>query len=134
MRTASTLEEGSSSSTDSYVTAPLSQTDNPTPEDQTDGPAEVNQVVEKMDSYRKMVKEILDWLRIVFVVGVAAVLILGVIYNFFASNEKDIPEEVFSKLYKFMIAQGAGALPVPDSGITRKISEWPIQNLSSINN
>ena len=93
--------------------------------DQPDGPVEVKEVVERFHSYQKIIKESLEWIRLIVVCGVAGCLILGVIYNFFASAEKDIPDEVFSKMYKFMQVE-AGDSPNIPSLIDGKIqAQWP---------
>ena len=79
--------------------------------DQPDGPIEVEKVVERFHYYQKIIKESMEWIRLIIVCGVAGCLILGVIHNFFASAEKDIPDEVFSKMYKFMQVE-AGDAPI----------------------
>ena len=58
--------------------------------------------MEKIKLYKKIIKECLEWVRLIVVSTIAGLIIVGLIYNFFASTEKDIPEEVFQKLYKFM--------------------------------
>lgn len=44
------------------------------------------------------IKSTLETIRTFLVVFVITLLIFGFIYNFFASKEKDIPEEIFQKL------------------------------------
>ena len=48
-------------------------------------------------------KEILPTLLIVLI-------LLGILYNFFAKDDKDIPEEAFQKLYKLLTSAG-GVMP-----------------------
>ena len=42
---------------------------------------------------------------------VIVLILLGLVYNLFARDEKDIPDEVFQKLYKLLTASG-GTMPV----------------------
>ena len=79
--------------------------------------------MEKIKLYKKIIKECLEWVRLIVVSTIAGLIIVGLIYNFFASTEKDIPEEVFQKLYKFMQVQGAENLPAFPFEIPK--SEWP---------
>ena len=65
-------------------------------------------------------KHIMEWLRIVIVCGVALGIVCILIYNFFASAEKDIPDEVMNKLYKFMEVQAAG----PAIGAITQTESW----------
>jgi len=93
--------------------------------DQPDGPKEIQEVVGRFHAYQKMLKEALEWIRIVIVCGIAACLILGVIYNFFASAEKDIPDEVFSKMYKFMQAEAAESPNIQPLSAGTFNTGWP---------
>lgn len=56
------------------------------------------------------IKEGLDWIRIIVLSIIAIALVLGLIYNFFAPQEKDLPPQFFSKLYKLIEEQGDGTL------------------------
>ena len=58
--------------------------------------------MEKVKLYKNVIKECLEWVRLIVLSTIAGLIIVGLIYNVFASTEKDIPEEVFQKLYKFM--------------------------------
>jgi hypothetical protein len=46
-------------------------------------------------------------------VAVIILILLGILYNFFARDEKDIPDDVFQKLYKVLGASGGN---VPSIG------------------
>ena len=85
--------------------------------------------LEKIKLYKKVIKECLEWVRLIVVSTIAGLIIVGLIYNFFASTEKDIPEEVFQKLYKFMQVQGAENLPSFPLEIPK--AEWPMTNETS---
>ena len=93
--------------------------------DKPDGPVEVKEVVERFHSYQKIIKESLEWIRLIIVCGVAGCLILGVIYNFFASAEKDIPDEVFSKMYKFMQVEAGESPNIPSLNDGKTQAPWP---------
>ena len=94
------------------------------PLDQPDGPIEVEKVVERFHYYQKIIKESMEWIRLIIVCGVAGCLILGVIYNFFASAEKDIPDEVFSKMYKFMQAEAGDSPNIPSLIDGKTQAQW----------
>ena len=85
--------------------------------------------MEKINLYKNVIKECLEWVRLIVVSTIAGLIIVGLIYNFFASTEKDIPEEVFQKLYKFMQVQGAEHLPTFPIEIPQ--SEWLMTNETS---
>ncbi len=102
--------------------------------DQPDGPVEVKEVVERFHSYQKIIKESLEWIRLIVVCGVAGCLILGVIYNLFASAEKDIPDEVFSKMYKFMQAEAGDSPNIPSIIDGKTKSSWPLPSRNWTNN
>ena len=55
----------------------------------------------------KNIIKIKEYLAVVVIV----LILLGLIYNLLARDEKDIPEEVFQKLYKLLTASG-GSMPV----------------------
>ena len=50
--------------------------------------------LKRFQDIQATMKHIMEWLRIVIVCGVALGIVCIVIYNFFASAEKDIPDEV----------------------------------------
>ena len=77
---------------------------------------------DKLKSFKKTIKECLEWVRLAVLTFAAGAIIIGVVYNFFATSEKDIPEAVFQKLYKFMEVQAAAQ--VTSSPIETKIQEW----------
>ncbi len=85
--------------------------------------------IEKINLYKKTIKECLEWVRLIVVSTIAGLIVVGLIYNFFASTEKDIPEEVFQKLYKFMQVQGAEHIPSFPLEIPK--AEWPMTNETS---
>ena len=62
--------------------------------------------LDKLKSFKKSIKEVLDWARLVVVCFAAGAIMIGVVYNFFANTEKDIPDVVFQKLYKFIGSSG----------------------------
>ena len=78
--------------------------------------------LDKLKSIKKTIKEVLDWARLVVVCFAAGAIMIGVIYNFFVNTEKDIPDVVFQKLYKFMEVQAAAH--VTSSPIENHIEEW----------
>ena len=78
--------------------------------------------LDKLKSFKKTIKECLDWVRLVVVCFAAGAIMIGVIYNFFANTEKDIPDAVFQKLYKFMEVQAAAQ--VTSTPIENHIEEW----------
>ena len=47
--------------------------------DQPDGTIEVEKVVERFEYYQKIIKESMEWIRLIIVCGVAGFLILGFI-------------------------------------------------------
>ena len=51
-----------------------------------------------------------ETIRTVLISIVLIFLFLGFIYNLFASSEKDIPEDVFRRLFKFIEAQSSAPL------------------------
>ena len=56
-----------------------------------------------------------QWLRRIIVLIVLFFLIGGLLYNLFASTEKDIPESVFRKLYSILESQtNPLILPISD--------------------
>lgn len=67
-----------------------------------------------------------DWVRIGIFSSVLLILLIGLIYNLFATSEKDIPDEVFDKLYKVLQSQS--------NYIFAPISESPTHNTESVNN
>ncbi len=85
--------------------------------------------LEKVKLYKNVIKECLEWVRLIVVSTIAGLIIVGLIYNFFASTEKDIPEEVFQKLCKFMQFQGAEHYPTFPIEIPN--SEWLMTNETS---
>ena len=78
--------------------------------------------LDKLKFFKKVIKECLEWVRLAVLTFAAGALIIGIVYNFFASTEKDIPDAVFQKLYKFMEVQAASQ--VTSSPIENKILEW----------
>ena len=78
--------------------------------------------LDKLKIFKKLIKECLEWVRLAVLTFAAGAIIIGVVYNFFASSEKDIPHAVFQKLYKFMEVQAASQ--VSSSQIENKILEW----------
>ncbi len=78
--------------------------------------------LDKLKILKKTIKEFLEWVRLVVLCFAAVAVIIGVVYNFFATSEKDIPEAVFQKLYKFMEVQAAAQ--GTSSPIETKIHDW----------
>ena len=76
--------------------------------------------LKRFQDFQASMKHIMEWLRIVIVCGVAIGIVCIVIYNFFASAEKDIPDEVMKKLYKFLEVQAAG----PSIGAISHTESW----------
>ena len=72
--------------------------------EETDG----HPVTQHLRNFSSTIKHTLEWLRVIILCSVALGIIFIVVYNFFASAEKDIPDEVMNKLYKFLELQ-AGA-------------------------
>jgi len=88
--------------------------------------------LDKLKIVKKAIKECLEWVRLAVLCFAAGAIIIGVVYNFFATSEKDIPEAVFQKLYKFMEVQAA--TQGTSSPIETKIQEWiqlPLTNETS---
>ena len=77
---------------------------------------------DKLKSFKKVIKESLEWVRLAVLTFAAGAIIIGIVYNFFASSEKDIPDAVFQKLYKFMEVQAAAQ--VTSTPIEKHIQEW----------
>ena len=77
-------------------------------------------------------KIFIEWIKNFIILIVFIAIVIGTIYNIFATSEKDIPEEVFERLYKLIITQNN---LMPTIG---KITdpEWKpaMMNQSSINN
>ncbi len=85
-----------------------------------------------LKAFKQTIKECLECVRIVVLCFAAGAIMIGVVYNFFANTEKDIPDAVFQKLYKFMEVQAAAQ--ATSSPIENKIQEWiplPVTNDSS---
>ena len=76
--------------------------------------------LKRFQDFQASMKHIMEWLRIVIVCGVAIGIVCIVIYNFFASAEKDIPDEVMKNLYKFLEVQAAG----PSIGAITHTESW----------
>ena len=85
--------------------------------------------LEKINFYKKTIKECLEWVRLIVVSTIAGLIVVGLIYNFFASTEKDIPEAVFQKVYKFMQVKGGEHIPFFPLEIPK--AEWPMTNETS---
>ena len=88
--------------------------------------------LDKLKILKKTIKECLEWVRLAVLTFAAGAIIIGVVYNFFATSEKDIPEAVFQKLYKFMEVQAESH--GTSSPIETKIQEWiqlPATNATS---
>ena len=58
----------------------------------------------RIKRFQKNFKETLEWTRLIILSLVGLVIIIVLIYNMFASNEKDVPDAVIEKLYKIMQA------------------------------
>ncbi len=78
--------------------------------------------LDKLKILKKAIKECLEWVRLAVLTFAAGAIVIEVVYNFFATSEKDIPEAVFQKLYKFMEVQAAAQ--GSSSPIENKIQEW----------
>lgn len=48
-----------------------------------------------------------DWIRLGIFSSILTILLLGLIYNLFATSERDIPDEVFEKLYSLLKSQSS---------------------------
>ena len=85
-----------------------------------------------LKAFKQTIKECLEWVRIVVLCFAAGAIMIGVVYNFFANTEKDIPDAVFQKLYKFMEVQAAAH--VTSSSTENNIQEWiqlPLTNATN---
>ena len=94
----------------------------PVQEDPTNGKANISFHLDKLKSFKKAIKESSECVRLAVLTFAAGAIIVGIVYNFFATSEKDIPEAVFQKLYKFMEVQAASQ--VASSPTENKILEW----------
>ena len=103
--------------------------DKPLKEEQAEHEIPAGSHIEKMNLYKKTIKECLEWVRLIVLSTIAVLIVVGLIYNFFASTEKDIPEEVFQKLYKFMQVQKPEHIPSFPLDIPK--AEWPMTNETS---
>ena len=92
------------------------------PEEDEDTPSEsvVRSHLKRFQDFQATMKHIMEWLRIIIVCGVAIGIVCIVVYNFFASAEKDIPDEVMKKLYKFLEVQATG----PNIGAISQPEIW----------
>ncbi len=101
----------------------------PAQEEHMNGHANIGVHLDKLKILKKAIKECLEWVRLAVLTFAAGAIIIGVVYNFFATSEKDNPDAVFQKLYKFMEVQAASQ--VSSSPIETKIQEWiplPVTN------
>ena len=89
-------------------------------EEAEDSEGTVRSHLKRFQDFQASMKHIMEWLRIVIVCGVAIGIVCIVIYNFFASAEKDIPDEVMKMLYKFLEVQAAG----PSIGAISHTESW----------
>ena len=70
--------------------------------------AEVQSRISFFGKMEHRIKELFGWLKLLFLVGVPALLVLFLIYNTFATPQKAIPEETMNKLLTIMKMQGGG--------------------------
>ena len=104
----------------------------PTQDELKKEPPNIQVHLDKLKILKKAIKECLEWVRLAVLTFAAGAIIIGLVYNFFATTEKDIPEAVFQKLYKFMEGQAAAQGTSPP--IEPKIQEWiqlPLRNRTS---
>ena len=82
----------------------------------------------RLAELQKGIKAWAEWMRIIFLVVLFIFLFAGIVYNLFAPSEKDIPEEVFKRLYSFLQAHAADSpklLPLSDYSSSK---EWAVKN------
>ena len=100
----------------------LVQTDGTDQDSSKDGEEKVRFHFANLKSFKHIIKESLEWVRILVLCFAAGAIMIGVVYNFFANTEKGIPDAVFQKLYKFMEVQAAAH--VTSSSTESTIPEW----------
>ena len=100
----------------------LVQTDGTDQDSSKNGEEKVGFHFANLKSFKHTIKECLEWVRILVLCFAAGAIMIGVVYNFFANTEKDIPDAVFQKLYKFMEVQAAAH--VTSSSTESNIPEW----------
>ena len=71
--------------------------------------AEVQYHISVFEKMEQRMKQLFVWLKLVFLYGVPALLVLFLIYNIFATPQKAIPEETTNKLLTIMKMQAGGS-------------------------
>ncbi len=61
--------------------------------------------LKRIINFQKNLKEWLEWIRLIVLSLVGLMIIVVLVYNLFASSEKDVPDAVIEKLYKIIQAQ-----------------------------
>ena len=83
------------------------QTDASTKKDEV-REAEVQSRISVFEKMEQRMKQLFVWLKLLFLYGVPALLVLFLIYNIFATPQKAIPEETTNKLLTIMKMQAGG--------------------------
>ena len=70
-----------------------------------------------------MLAQLFIWGRIVILCVIAVAVVVIIVFNFFANDERDIPDDVLQKLYKFMQVQAQAQFgPLSLDGMS---TQWP---------
>ena len=94
------------------------QSDGSTKKDE-DREAEVQSRISVFEKMEQRMKQLFVWLKLLFLYGVPALLVLFLIYNIFATPQKAIPEETTNKLLTIMKMQaGVNVAPIISSNDT----------------
>ena len=59
----------------------------------------------QLNQWKNKAHQVLDASRLILTIIIVLAILFGMLYNFFASNEKDIPNEIFEKLAQFLNSQ-----------------------------
>ncbi len=85
----------------------LVQTDGTDQDSSKNGEEKVGFHFANLKAFKHIIKESLEWVRILVLCFAAGAIMIGVVYNFFANTEKDIHDAVYQTLYKLMEVQAA---------------------------
>ena len=100
----------------------LVQTDGTSQDSSKEGEEKVGFHLANLKAFKHIIKESLEWVRILVLCFAAGAIMIGVVYNFFANTEKNFPDAVFQRIYKFMEVQAAAH--VTSSSTENNIQEW----------
>ncbi len=91
--------------------------------DETDAPTPAQEVLTHINRVPKMLAQLFIWGRIVILCVIAVAVVVIIVFNFFANDERDIPDDVLQKLYKFMQVQAQAQFgPLSLDGMS---TQWP---------